>query len=368
MSEQATTELALPEITTELAPKIFTTGGLSPFIERVAEQVKGEVPDLTTKKGRARIASLAMQVARSKTAVEKPGREYLKQLKAMPKTVETELREFVQAMDALRDEVRAPLNEWEAVEKARVAAHEEKLSNIRGWFDPERDYTSAYLKDEIQQLTATSIADMEEFTEQAALAKEASLKRMNDALPAIEAREAEQVELERLRQEAARREQQEREQRIAIEAAARAKAEAEQAAQAERDAAMQREAELKAQAEQAQREAQAAAELAEQQAINARRQAEQDRIDAEQRAKQQQQQAIEAERQRVAAEQLAQQQAAEQARREAQAKAANVEHRKQVNNAALIGLMAHTDLTEEQAKAVICAVAKGQVSHINISY
>lgn len=362
------TELSLPEVTEANASSVFKSGGLAPFIERVAEQVKGEVPDLSTKKGRDRIASLAMKVSRSKTAVEKPGREYLKQLKAMPKTVETELREFVQKMDALRDEVRAPLNEWEAVEKARVAAHEEKLANIRGWFDIERSYTAADLKDEIQQLTGLSIADMEEFTEQAALAKESTIKRMTDALPAIESREAEQAELERLRQEQAKREQEERERRIAEEAAARAKAEAEQAAQAERDAAIQREADLKAQAERAQREAQAAAELAEQQVINARRQAEQDRIDAEQQAKKQQQQAIEAERQRVADEQLAQQQAAEKAKKEAEAKAANVEHRKQINNIALIDLMAHASLTDEQARAVICAVAKGQVNHMIINY
>lgn len=367
MTEQ-TTELALPEITADLAQKIYTTGGLAPFIERVADQVKGEVPDLSTKKGRARIASLAMQVSRSKTAVEKPGRDYLKHLKDQPKLVELELREFVQSMDALRDEVRAPLNEWEAAEKARVAAHEERLANIRGWFDPERDYTSADLKDEIQYLTATSIADMEEFVEQAALAKEATLKRMRNALPAIEAREAEQAELDRLRQDQAKREQEERERRIAEEAAARAKAEAEQAVKAERDAAIRRETELKAQAEQAQREAQAAAELAEQQAINARRQAEQDRIDAERRAEQQQQQAIEAERQRVAAEQLAQQQAVEKAQREAEAKAANVEHRKAINNAALLALMMNTGISEDQAKAVITAVAKGEISHMSINY
>ena len=367
MTEQ-TTELALPEITTELAPKVFITGGLAPFIERVADQVKGEVPDLSTKKGRDRIASLAMKVSRSKTAVEKPGREYLKQLKAMPKTVELELREFVKQMDALRDEVRAPLNEWEAVEKARTDSLNERLQAIREWDQNAGELTAAQLYMSIENLMLVDVSTMEELTAQAAIAKEASIKRLTEAREAAITKEAQQAELERLRQEAAQREQQEREQRIAIEAAARAKAEAEQAAKAERDAAMQREAELKAQAEQAQREAQAAAELAEQQAINARRQAEQDRIDAEQRAKQQQQQAIEAERQRVAAEQLAQQQAAEQAQREAEAKAANVEHRKQINNSALIDLMAHASLTEEQAKAVICAIAKGQIAHLQINY
>lgn len=362
------TKLAIPEITQSNAPEVFTTGGLTPFIERVASEVKGEVPDLTTDKGRKRIASLAMQVSRSKTAIEKPGREYLRHIKALPKTVEAELREFVNAMDALRDEVRAPLSEWEAAEKARVEAHEVKLNSIRNWLTADHEYTSAELKAEIDRLVALPVDDMEEFADSAALAKEATHSRLVQMLPALEATEAQQAELERLRQEAAQREQQEREQRIAIEAAARAKAEAEQAAKAERDAAMQREAELKAQAEQAQREAQAAAELAEQQAINARRQAEQDRIDAEQRAKQQQQQAIEAERQRVAAEQLAQQQAAEQAQREAEAKAANIEHRKTINNAALLSLMMSADLSEGQAKGVITAIAKGEVQHVKINY
>lgn len=290
------TKLAIPEITQSNAPEVFTTGGLTPFVERVASEVKGEVPDLTTDKGRKRIASLAMQVSRSKTAIEKPGREYLRHIKALPKTVEAELREFVNAMDALRDEVRAPLSEWEAAEKARVEAHEVKLNSIRNWLNADHEYTSAELKAEIDRLVALPVDDMEEFADSAALAKEATHSRLVQMLPALEATEAQQAELERLRQEAADREQKERERRIAIEAAARAKAEAELAVQAERNAAIQREADLKSQAEQAQRDAQAAAELAKRQALAAQQKAECDK-----------QEAIEAERQRVAAEQLAQQ-------------------------------------------------------------
>ena len=367
MTEQ-TTELALPEITADLAPKIYTTGGLAPFIERVADQVKGEVPDLSTKKGRARIASLAMQVSRSKTAVEKPGRDYLKHLKELPKTVELELREFVKQMDALRDEVRAPLNEWEAVEKARTDSLNERLQAIREWDQNAGELTAAQLYMSIENLMLVDVSTMEELTAQAAIAKEASIKRLTEAREAAITKEAQQAELERLRQEAAQREQQEREQRIAIEAAARAKAEAEQAAQAERDAAMQREAQLKAQAEAAERQASKAAEQAQRQAEEAQQRAEQQALAAQQQAERDKQAAIEAERRRQAEEAQRQQQEAERAKREAEAKAANVEHRKQINNSALIDLMAHASLTEEQAKAVICAVAKGQVSHINISY
>ena len=42
------------------------------------------------------MASLAAKVSKSKTAVEKPGRDYLRRLKEMPKVVEAELREFVE--------------------------------------------------------------------------------------------------------------------------------------------------------------------------------------------------------------------------------------------------------------------------------
>jgi len=94
--------VSVDDISEENAPLIYVTDGLKPFIERVRSEVTGEVPDLSTKKGRDRIASMAAKVSKSKKAVENPGRDYLKRLKEMPKVVETELREFVNGMDDLR--------------------------------------------------------------------------------------------------------------------------------------------------------------------------------------------------------------------------------------------------------------------------
>lgn len=56
----------------DMAPVVYVAGGLDKYFDMVKDAVSGEVPDLTTKKGRDRIASLAAQVSRSKTAVEKP--------------------------------------------------------------------------------------------------------------------------------------------------------------------------------------------------------------------------------------------------------------------------------------------------------
>lgn len=115
-------ELAIIEIVPDIAPSIYVENGLEKFLEQIRESVK-EVPDLSTAKGRARIASLAAQVSRSKTAVEKPGRDYLRHLKEAVKPAEAELRRFVSACDEMRDEVRRPLTEWEA-EQERIKAEE----------------------------------------------------------------------------------------------------------------------------------------------------------------------------------------------------------------------------------------------------
>ena len=55
-------ELAIIEIAPDMAPSIYVENGLEKFLEQIRESVK-EVPDLTTDKGRKRIASLAARAA-----------------------------------------------------------------------------------------------------------------------------------------------------------------------------------------------------------------------------------------------------------------------------------------------------------------
>lgn len=51
-------ELAIIEIAPDPAPSIYVENGLDKFLEQIRDGVN-EVPDLSTAKGRARIASLA---------------------------------------------------------------------------------------------------------------------------------------------------------------------------------------------------------------------------------------------------------------------------------------------------------------------
>lgn len=381
------TEVTIEDISEANAPAIYVKGGLLQFLEAVKVEVTAEVPDLTTRKGRERIASLAAKVSKSKVAVEKPGREYLARLKEMPKTVEAELREFVRAMDALRDETRAPLTQWEEAESARVAKHEAAIAALSDLSeaDPSR-FDSEYIRQCLIKATEVSIGDhWEEFEAQAARAKDKAVTAFADALVKREQYETQQAELERLRAEAAHREQMEREERIAREAAEAERVAAEQRAQAERDAAARREAELIEQAAQAQRQADQEkrdaaaaaeqaklnAELAEQRRIAAEKQAEIDRIAAEQRAAQEKADAdrrqAEAVERAAAAER--QRQADEQARIEAEAKAREADraHKGATLKAAKEAIMG-AGISEEQAKAVVKLIASGAVPAVSIQY
>ena len=378
--------IKIDDISEENAPAIYVAGGLGQFFDAVAAEVTAEVPDLTTRKGRERIASLAAKVSKSKTAVEKPGRDYLKRLKEMPKVVEAELREFVNKMDALRDATRQPLTDWEQAEIARTDAHVDAIQRIKDLAIFDTSPTSGHLANIIADLELLEIGDSwEEFLAEAAQVKDQTLIKLR-ALHTERARyEAEQAELLRLRAEAEAQAQRDRDAQIAREAEERTRREAEQRAQAEREAAARREQELLDQAAAAQR-------ASEQAARDAEAQAERQRLQLEQQAEQARLAAELAEANRIAAEQRAEQerqaaakraeQAAEQARaderrradaaaaeilRQQEAREADLEHKKQINRAALEAFIAG-GMTEECAKQAITLIAQRKIPAISISY
>lgn len=317
-----------------------TQGGSLLLVDRIAEEVRKHVPDVTTKKGRDAIGSLAAKVSKSKTLAEKYAKDLVAEEKARIKLVDDDRIQFVKRMDALRDEILAPRDAWEQAEKDRVAKCLEFLDEITELAKPEFLGNAAWqLKGYIDTLSDLKIdSRFMEFEDQAKLAKFETLEVLRKALADRQKYEAEQAELERLRQAEQDRLQREHEERIACEAAEKATREAEEKARLEAER-VQRE-----KAESEQREARLKAE----------------KEAAELRA----QQAAENERKRIEAEQFAQ---AEAARKAEEARLANVEHRKQICSEAIKGL---TDLglSVDQGKAVLNAINKGLVPHVSIKF
>ena len=340
------TDLVVIEKANALA--VFTSQAqLDPLIEAIEKEARSLVPDLSTKKGRDAIASMAHKVARSKTYIDNAGKDLVAELKALPKQIDESRRLVRERLDALKDEVRRPLTEWEA-EQERIKAEEA-----------------------MNAMHAEAVVMNENIDLQRAIQYESDHEMallMNEKID----REREEA---RQKAEQAKREHEER---IKREAEEKVRREADEAAKREIEAAAAREREATLAKERAEREAK---ELAEK--------AERDRIEAEQRAEREKQEALaKAERERIAAEEKAKREKEEAIQRERAAaeareqarlaeekrikdeearRAADKEHRKTINNKALQDLIA-AGVPEECAKLCITAIAKGNITAISINY
>ena len=269
---------------------------------------------------------MAHKVARSKTYIDNAGKDLVAELKALPKQIDESRRIVRERLDALKDEVRKPLTDWEA-EQDRLKAEEAariKAEEDRKQF--EADHEMALL--------------------------------MNDAFD----REVAEKKAEAERQRIAHEEELKRQ------AAEQAKREAEEKAARERAEAARREAELKLKAEQAERDRIEAEQRAQREAEEARQRAErekQEAIAAAQRKAQEEADRIRREAEAKEAARLAEEQriADETAKREA-----DVKHRKVVGTEIVNALLANTTITRDQAIEVLTALKDGLVPRTKIHY
>lgn len=306
---------------------VFTTpNGLVELLAKIDHDALSIAPDLSTATGRKAIASNAYRVAQTKTYLDNLGKDITDKLKELPKLVDANRKYARETLDALRDKVRQPLTDWEAEQERLEAARK-------------AEEEAAKLREEIERCHELALFMNAEFD------REREEKR----------KAAEQARIEH-------------ERRIAEEAAERARLAAEAKAKAERE-----EVERKA------REAAEAAERAKREAIEAAEKAERDRKAAEERharelaereakAKADAERAVREERERAEAEQR-RIKAEQEAKAKAEAKAAaNKEHQRKINASIVAGLIEHTGITEDQAKAIVKAALAGKIDRLTINY
>lgn len=358
MAKESTDLIVFEKLTPAV---IFAPGGVNDILEKIAREVRSTPTDISTKPGRDAVASLAYKVARSKTALDKMGKELGEENFRAWKLITTERARIEKELDALRDEVRKPLTEWENAEKDRITGHEAAIMTIQE-MGTMRDFqpTSESVKLRMVALSELPVRDWQEFGKRASEAMQSSLTALQQDLSLADTREAEAAELARLRAEQIAREQKERDDRIAAAAAEKARLEAEQKAAREADE-IARAAEVeRRRIEQEKAAAVARAEQAEAARIAAAARAEQDAKAAAEAAERRQLAAIDAERQRVA--DLAAADAAEAAKRNA-----NTAHKSKINNAVMAALEQILP-SKDLAKAVVTAIAKGEIPHTKIEY
>ncbi|HCR3455476.1 TPA: cell envelope biogenesis protein TolA [Proteus mirabilis] len=284
-------------------------------IKSLAEEERKELDsDFSVAKNRKAFASLAYKVAQTKTYIDKEGKAVVDKLKELPKKVDASRKIFRDELDALSTDIRKPLTEWEAQEKAREEAEALKKQI-------EVDHEEALQMNELFDLRKAE-------EERKRIAREEEMKRQ---------------------------------------AAEQARLEAERKAQQEIEAAARREREAKEAAERAEREKQEAIQRAEQAAKEAKEKAERDAKEAQERAEREKQLAIEAERKKAQEAEQARLAEEERKRQEEAKRQADKEHRRKYNQETLQALVSNR-FDEKLATEFIKLVASKQIPHMTMNY
>lgn len=289
---------ALQVAETVTALEVYSSeDGLKQYINMARDVVESMEPDVTTKKGRDEIASMAAKVSKLKVKLDGFGKEVVSDWKAKSKKVDASRKAMRDEMDELRDRARKPLTEWEAAEDQRIDEHKKIIAEIQ--FHTRDCHGAERMKlDEFTEFAESMTErDFEEFKYMADENLDKLKLAIGGEIRIIEERERVEKENAELKaklkaqeekQEAERLEAAEK-QRVVDEAAAKEKREADEKLAAA-EAETQRLKDIQEKAEREKREAIEAKERAEQ--------AEKDRIAADKLAAKE----AAAEKKRVAAE------------------------------------------------------------------
>lgn len=331
-------------------------------VEELREAEKAAAFDYATPTGNRAARSHVHALRKVKGEIDRARKAEKADILERGRQIDSQAKELVAEVESMIEPHVAELTRLEEAEAARVAELQERVA----WFGEQTQATgddgephgSNYLRDRLAAVREQVVDETwQELQGEAEHEQRLAVTALEALVAAAEKREAEAAELARLREkqerreaadraraeqearERAEREQKEREERAAREAEERARKEAEEALERERrehEEAIQRE---RAEAERREREAREAAERK-----AAAEQAERDRQ----------------ERERLEAE--ARERAEEERRR------ADQEHRRNINREVVVGLVAAADITEDQARAVVRAIASAEVPWTRIDY
>jgi colicin import membrane protein len=346
---------------------LFQNGGtaIDPLIKRIEIEVRSHVADLTTKKGRDAIASLAFKVSKSKIALDTAGKALTETQKAEIQVVDDARKKIRDRFDALRDEARKPLTDWEKAEADKEARQNSAIYDLRfhgldGSEAPSVIWASAgFVKDiDIDGFEGAALDMANE-------AREHTLKGLRTMYAAAVQRDADAAELAALREASAARDEADRVAQFERDRVETARKEAEAAEAAERDRVEQERADEIARVAAAAQ----AAEWAKEAEAERVRVAEADKLAAVEAAKAEAQELHDKERkeaadwaksQAVIAEQIVKDKADAQAAREA-----DVAHRETVHAAITAALAAMAG--NASPAQIATALMDGKIPHAKVT-
>lgn len=197
MTPTETMELAV--VDARNAVEIFTGGGLDAVLDGIEAKVRAIPLDPSTATGREEIRSVAYKVVRTKTTLDAEGKKLTEGWREATKKVNDERKRSLERLDALAEEVRRPLTEFENKERLRVLAHEKALDEISGLTTmvlAHPDMTADLLQEHLNDyVTMHAERNWEEFSMRATNMRENTVAVMNASIAKRRKYEADQAEL-----------------------------------------------------------------------------------------------------------------------------------------------------------------------------
>ena len=342
-----TTELAT--VTSETALAVLTSPEkFDELIGKIRAEVNAHVPDLTTKKGRDAIKSLAYKVTRTKTALDDAGKELNAGKRAEINAVDEVRRKVREDLDALAADARKPLDEWEQAEQDRQIEVAETMTFIENARDVDAEDTSETIQHRIDRITELEFdADIfQDGLELAINAKASAIEFLTAAKDRATQAEADAAELAELRRKDADRVAREQADRDAEAEVERKRIEQEQRDRAAEELERKRLADIKAAEDRAGANAKAEADRVAKEAI--------DKANAEAEALRQAEASRKAEEDRIY--------------KETVAREADKTHRSTVMKAAKEAIMSSGDIDENAAKKIVLAIVAGEVPNVKLAF
>ncbi|RVI03687.1 coiled-coil domain-containing protein [Sinorhizobium meliloti] len=211
-------------ITLPAVPNVATFTDEAEFEKLFSEIMKvvaEHKPDVSTKKGRDEIKSLAYKIAKTKTTLDKQGLALTKEWRDNTTKVNATRNKIEARLEELQASVRKPVDDWEAAEEARIDTLKARFSALDAG-RADANCPSDQIRSVLTEIEATAIGeDWQEYRDEAALAKDRAVNALRQSLAIAEKREADARELEELRALKAAKEEEDRQRREAEEAAVR---------------------------------------------------------------------------------------------------------------------------------------------------
>lgn len=328
------------------------------YVAAIEKQARAVPVDLTTTTGRDKIKSEAAKIARKKVAIDSAGKDKTEEWRKLTAAVNAARNVVKERMDALRDDIRRPVTEWEQKEEERIREAGLIMQNLREAAIVRVDETSADVQARLDRVRGHNL-NSELFgprIEMVTDLRDETVATLSAAIERLLKAEADAAELARLRRaEEERKEQEER----------------------ERQAAAEREAE-KLRVEQEKHRLAEVERIARQNAEDAAQRAHQAELDRIEREKQAEiDEAIErarkaeadaaAERQRIAEEKAAAEAEAKRIADEKAKREADKAHRLACMTEAKLAIMS-CGIGEEEARKVVMLSIAGELPHMPFQF